>query len=700
MKTLKAKLFFSVGAILLFVGALNIILSEVWIKRGLARKGSTITQHVKEAEEKIESFSSFLLTLRMVEEAANLERVVYTISNIGPTGIDSLWKKAEEILSYDPQIAFVHIQGPTGSISIAPQDAHLHSFSFIKNEEGFLWVNVEGREGNFIAIPAGQDLKDDYLLFSEESARKAIAQKTTSSVEDIFSLALKSIPQATSSNFQKVEMQNKSYKIQDTVPELFQALLSDENEWLYKMDLIRALLSWTEGNRITSEGAIKIVGQNGGCLWGNEIFSTISSIKEPPIIAARDGLFLLQREGVSGKDVDVVREVHLGNDLKIDLGFSVYRVLKEIAILSGKIILVKGEGVDLGIKPDGVAFDPHEIQVSELKYSFFPVDFSLFSVVVLTPKEEAEAVNIFLSQLSHEMVVNVSLSLLGSACISFIIALVLLRNISTKITEPIAILSKAAEHLGSGEYEKIILPKIGHRQDEVAKLSHSFAGMVGALQDRDKIRGVLHKVVSKEISEEILKGNLDFTGEERVLTLLFSDIRNFTNMSEGLSPKVLIPMLNSYMTRMCRIIDKTHGVVDKFVGDEIMTLYGAPLKLEFHAALAVEGALCMMQDLSEWNKERKEQNLPIFEIGIGIHTGLVYTGNMGAENRLNYTAIGSNVNLASRVCSIAKPMQILITKETFCSPGIQGKFRIKALDPVSLKGIEYSVQLYEVLGFV
>ncbi|MES2198575.1 MAG: adenylate/guanylate cyclase domain-containing protein [Chlamydiota bacterium] len=693
MKTLKAKLFFSMGAILLFVGGLNIILSEVWIKRGLARKGSTITQYVKEGEKKVEQFSSFLLTLRMVEEATGLERVVYKSSSLDQEGEASLWKKAEEIISYDPQIAFVRIQKGQGeSISIAPQDASLAPFSFAKSSGDTLWVKILEKEDLFIAIPAGTN---NYLLFTEEEARKAILQSPGSSIQDKFALALK---QQVPTDFQKIEMPKDSFGMQDTVPELFEALLSQENEWLYKMDLIQAMISWTEGAFITPVGAIKIVGQNGGCLFKDQVFSTVAPIKESLETSAKDSLFLLLRDGPTQKDVDVVREFFLETDVKVTLGFSVYRVLKEIAFLSGKTILVKGEGVDLGIKPDGTTFDAKEILLSGKKYSSFDIDFALFSVAVLTPEEEALAIDTFLAQLGHEMIVSVSLSLLAASLISFMIALALLRNISTKITEPIAILSQASEHLGSGDYEKIILPKIGHRQDEVAKLSHSFAGMVSALQDRDKIRGVLHKVVSKEISEEILKGNLDFTGEERVLTLLFSDIRNFTKMSEGLSPKILIPMLNLYLTRMCRIIDATHGVVDKFVGDEIMTLYGAPLPMEFHAALAVEAALSMMLDLREWNKERKEQNLPIFEIGIGIHTGLVYTGNMGAENRLNYTAIGSNVNLASRVCSVAKPMQILITEETLKSSGVQDKFRIQALEPTALKGIEHLVKVYEVLG--
>ena len=106
----------------------------------------------------------------------------------------------------------------------------------------------------------------------------------------------------------------------------------------------------------------------------------------------------------------------------------------------------------------------------------------------------------------------------------------------------------------------------------------------------------------------------------------------------------------------------------------------------------------MKKNLLDWNVEREKNGTPIFEIGIGIHTGLVYTGNMGAENRLNYTAIGANVNQASRLCSIAKPMQILISDDTLKSPGVEEKFQVQKLEPAFLKGIEPPVQIYEVIG--
>jgi adenylate cyclase len=106
------------------------------------------------------------------------------------------------------------------------------------------------------------------------------------------------------------------------------------------------------------------------------------------------------------------------------------------------------------------------------------------------------------------------------------------------------------------------------------------------------------------------------------------------------------------------VIDATQGVVDKYVGDEIMALYGAPVDLPHHAEKAVAAALLMIADLHIWNRQRGPED-PKIEVGIGIHTGETFAGNMGAVDRLNYTVIGANVNLAARLCSVAGPMQIL-----------------------------------------
>lgn len=315
------------------------------------------------------------------------------------------------------------------------------------------------------------------------------------------------------------------------------------------------------------------------------------------------------------------------------------------------------------------------------------------ALVKRTPDEKA-LIKEQMDHLSDQLLKKISLNLLAIALLVFFIALLLLARLSKELTQPISQLAEAANEIGHGHYEQVSFPKKKNPTAEFAQLTHSFEEMVEALKDREKIRGALNKVVSKEIAGEILKSTIELGGEERIVTLFFSDIRNFTPLSSHFAPKVLIEMLNQYMTHMCRIIDKTHGVVDKFVGDEIMALYGAPLELENQADCALEAAAHMMRDLREWNREGKRHPL---EIGIGIHTGPVCTGNMGAENRLNYTAIGSNVNLAARMCGVAKPMQILVTQETIDALKNKNRFHFAPIGPIKLKGIEKPILLFEVI---
>lgn len=219
------------------------------------------------------------------------------------------------------------------------------------------------------------------------------------------------------------------------------------------------------------------------------------------------------------------------------------------------------------------------------------------------------------------------------------------------------------------------------------------------VREKARLRQALDKVVSKEVAVEMLKSALEPHSEERVVTLLFSDIRNFTRMTNDLMPQETMEILNQYMTMMSQVIEGEGGVIDKFVGDEIMALFGAPVSMEDHGLKALSTAQLMMAWLQGWNVQRKEAGKPPIAIGIGVHTGPVLVGNMGTPNRFNYTAIGRNVNLAARLCQVAAPMQILLSEATLNEPRVRESFHVKQLPPITPKGFDVPVPIYEITGF-
>lgn len=294
---------------------------------------------------------------------------------------------------------------------------------------------------------------------------------------------------------------------------------------------------------------------------------------------------------------------------------------------------------------------------------------------------------------------NISMMMHFVALGLVVIVLLILHDIARKITQPITILAKAAEKVGRGELQDIELPAASFRhQDEIQSLCVSFEGMVKGLIEKEKVKGVLNKVVSAEIAQEILKGNIHLGGEEKVVTVFFADIRGFTHITQNMKPEHVIEMLNKCMTKVSNIIDAHGGVIDKYVGDEVMALFGAPLEHPDSPLKAVLAAVEMVDVMRTWNVERSAAGFAPIELGIGIHMGPVIAGNMGAENRLNYTVLGSNVNLAARLCAAAGRMQILISKETWEAPGVQDKVAARALPPLTLKGFDQPVPVYEVTG--
>jgi adenylate cyclase len=269
--------------------------------------------------------------------------------------------------------------------------------------------------------------------------------------------------------------------------------------------------------------------------------------------------------------------------------------------------------------------------------------------------------------------------------------------VAGNVTAPVAALVKATRRLSGGDLDT----RVDVRQnDELGELGRAFNEMAGGLREKEKFRSVLNKAVSKEIAEELLKtGKIELGGEERRVTVLFSDIRSFTSLSESLSPQELIAQLNDYFKRMGGPIDSKKGVIDKYIGDAIMALWGAPVSSEDDALRAQSAALGMLGELDALNAERARDGLPPLDIGIGLHSGSAVAGNLGSENRASYTVIGDAVNLASRVEGLTKHYgaKIVVTADVRAASA-NGRFLYRSLDLVRVKGKKKPVEVFELLG--
>ncbi len=222
-----------------------------------------------------------------------------------------------------------------------------------------------------------------------------------------------------------------------------------------------------------------------------------------------------------------------------------------------------------------------------------------------------------------------------------------------------------------------------------------------------KMRSMFSSYVTERVVKELIRnpGMAKLGGERKEVTILFSDVRGFTSFSESHSPEEVVSILNEYLGTMTDIIFKWEGTVDKFMGDAIMAFWGAPLKQDNHAELAVKCTLHMLNKLHELQERWKAEGKPMLDAGIGINSGEVLVGNIGAEGRkMDYTVIGDNVNLASRVEALTRKYNanILITEYTFelikdsLKNGRIGHVEVKGLEKVIVKGKEKPVGIYEI----
>ena len=280
----------------------------------------------------------------------------------------------------------------------------------------------------------------------------------------------------------------------------------------------------------------------------------------------------------------------------------------------------------------------------------------------------------------------------------FFLALLIIRFFSRSLTNPIEDLVTATNSIDKGNYDIHLRPRT---KDEIGYLTDRFTNMAGGLAERNRLMSTFTKFVNKDIAEKAASGQLSLGGEDKNATVFFSDIRSFTAMSEKMTAPEVVEFLNDYFTRMVDCVNRTNGIVDKFIGDAVMAVWGAATTNgtpEEDAWAAVKAALMMRIALYHFNENQIKNGRNPVKIGCGINSGPIVAGQIGSEDHMNYTVIGDTVNLASRTEALNKPFatDILITENTYVL--IKDRIIAEEMPGVHVKGKTDPIKMYAVVN--
>ena len=356
-------------------------------------------------------------------------------------------------------------------------------------------------------------------------------------------------------------------------------------------------------------------------------------------------------------------------------------------------ILSKEEEIDAAerelIEAVGAAGGEKEGSIASRWGALLPME------VDLRPQEEYKGkISIGFSLLSMEREILYSRLTAAGLTLGFLLlGGIVALAMASSITTPIQVLVRGMEEVRNGNLAmEVRIPN----KDEIGTLAGAFNFMLAGLRERERIKVTFKRYVSKQVAEKLLEErDVVVTGERRRASILFSDIRGFTPMAERMTPEEVVSMLNEYFGVMIDIIFEYEGTLDKFIGDAIMAVFGAPVRHKDDPLRAVKTAIAMQKALAELNEERDRRGAEAIYMGVGISTGDVVAGNIGSEKRMEYSVIGDHVNLAARIQSKSGRGRILICPATYRAVG--SEIKTIPLEPVMLKGKSHPVQIYEVV---
>ncbi|MFZ9886960.1 MAG: adenylate/guanylate cyclase domain-containing protein [Myxococcota bacterium] len=268
------------------------------------------------------------------------------------------------------------------------------------------------------------------------------------------------------------------------------------------------------------------------------------------------------------------------------------------------------------------------------------------------------------------------------------------RGVVNAIARPAGHLHDQMERVRNGDLEaKARIDNL----DTFGQLASDFNEMVEGLRQREHLKDTFGRYVTKQIADEILGGRIALGGERRTATVLFSDIRGFTSLSEQLSPEEVVQLLNEYLEHMVACVFEHGGVLDKFIGDAVMAVFGAPRSkgsVAADAGAAVACAVAMSTRLDELNQQRRLRGEPPLEIGIGVSTGELVAGNIGSPLRMEYTVIGDTVNLSSRLEGMTKQLGTRIALSEATAHLVRDRYAVEPKERMAVRGRSRTEEVY------
>ncbi len=394
-------------------------------------------------------------------------------------------------------------------------------------------------------------------------------------------------------------------------------------------------------------------------------------------------------------------------------------IIKRISEGSPEIKMIKNEGIIEAyiVKNDGTIASAHDVKYNGSYYelppgtrkitenddvviqdyikdgkSFFdigvPVITSLNKRKYMSGEVHLTVTKSLITDKVTEAVVTIGMILIASL-IAGILLSILIVNVMVK---PIGYLVKGVRAIGEGNYDVEIKLKTG---DELGVLTEVFNETAKSLKEKETLKGAFSRYVSKEVMEEVLNdpSKLNLHGKRVRATMLFTDIRGFTSMSETQEPEDVVKVINEYLTVQTDKVFKHKGVLDKFVGDCVMAVFGVPVPKVDDSYRAVLTAMDIRDSVNKLNEIRKRTNQIVVGIGIGVNTGDVVAGNMGSPQKMDYTVIGDNVNLAARLEANAPAGRVFVSESTY----IETKDRIEYVqaESIMVKGKKDPVKIFE-----